>query len=255
MNRFHIQRLLSTKVKRRNLLIGAGAMTGLAIASQWSQRALAQPKFSADPFSLGVASGDPLPDSVVLWTRLAPDPLKGGGMPPVNVPVQWQIALDQKMRNVVRRGIVVATPELAHSVHVDVRGLEPARWYWYQFKVGNQVSRIGRTRTAPALGSRISQFRFAFANCQDWQNGYYTAYHHLAEEELDLVVHLGDYIYEYGPQPGGHANIIALKFSPLPTTATATPFTKLTRTCKRLMRRFPGYSLGTTTKLKTITPA
>ncbi|MEC4813205.1 MAG: alkaline phosphatase [Scytonema sp. PMC 1069.18] len=203
MERFQFDRLLSTKLKRRRLLIGAGGLTAGAIASQWTHRVLAQTGFSDYPFSLGVASGDPLPDSVILWTRLAPNPLNGGGMPPVNVEVQWQVAEDENMRKVVQQGTATATPQFAHSVHVDVRGLHPERWYWYQFKIGNETSPIGRTRTAPALDARVAQFRFAFANCQDWQNGYYTAYHHLAQEDLDLVVHLGDYIYEYGPQPGG----------------------------------------------------
>jgi alkaline phosphatase D len=198
-----LQRLRFSQLNRRRFLIGAGVITGGIIATQWTQRVVAQPRFSGYPFSLGVASGDPLPDGVVLWTRLAPEPLNGGGMPSVNVPVQWQIASDENMRKVVRRGVAMATPEFAHSVHVDVGGLEPERWYWYQFKVGNEVSQIGRTRTAPAPDARVAQFRFGVANCQDWQNGYYTAYYHLAKEELDLIVHLGDYIYEYGPETGG----------------------------------------------------
>jgi alkaline phosphatase D len=196
------ERLLANRCRRRNFLLGAGFLTGLTIASQWHP-VLANSKFSSYPFSLGVASGDPLPDAVVIWTRLAPDPLSGGGMPLVNVPVRWQVALDENMRQVVRRGTVLATPELAHSVHVDVCGLDPNRWYWYQFQTGKEVSPVGRTRTAPAFYSSISQLNFAFVSCQDWQNGYYTAYRHLAEENLDLVVHLGDYIYEYGPLPGG----------------------------------------------------
>jgi alkaline phosphatase D len=195
-------RLLENRCGRRNFLLGAGFLTGLTVASQWHP-VLAKSRFSDYPFSLGVASGDPLADSVVIWTRLAPNPLAGGGMPLVNVPVRWQVALDEKMKQVVRRGTVLATPELAHSVHVDVCGLEPNRWYWYQFQAGKEASPIGRTRTAPAFYSYISQLNFAFVSCQDWQNGYYTAYRHLAEENLDLVIHLGDYIYEYGPQPGG----------------------------------------------------
>ncbi len=194
-------RLLSNPIKRRSFLLGTGFLTGLAVTSQLHP-ALARSRFSNYPFSLGVASGDPLPDGVVLWTRLAPDPLNGGGMPQRNVVVQWQIALDENMRKVVQRGRTLATPQLGHSVHVDVRGLEPERWYWYQFKVGNEVSPIGRTRTAAALHSYTKQLNFAFVSCQDWQNGYYTAYRHLADEDLDLVVHLGDYIYEDGPQAG-----------------------------------------------------
>ncbi|TFI55123.1 alkaline phosphatase [Mastigocladus laminosus UU774] len=193
-------RLLPIRCRRRNFLLGAGFLTGLAVTSQW-RPVMAQPKFSSYPFSLGVASGDPLPNSVVLWTRLAIDPLNGGGMPPENIVVRWSVALDENMTKIVRKGQTLATPELAHSVHVDVRGLQPDRWYWYQFRVGNEVSPIGRTRTAPALNTSISQLKFAFASCQDWQNGYYTAYKHMADEELDLVVHLGDYIYEYAAQP------------------------------------------------------
>ncbi|MEA5514734.1 alkaline phosphatase [Nodularia sp. UHCC 0506] len=194
-------RLLANQCKRRSFLLGAGFLTGLTVTSQW-QPVLANHRFSSYPFSLGVASGDPLPDAVVIWTRLAPNPLNGGGMPLRNVPVRWKVALDEKMRRVVRRGATLATPELGHSVHVDVRGLDPDRWYWYQFQVGREFSPIGRTRTAPAFYSSIQELNFAFVSCQDWQNGFYTAFRHLAEENLDLVVHLGDYIYEYGPEAG-----------------------------------------------------
>ncbi len=211
MDNFNFERLLSSKLKRRSLLIGAGALTGIAIAqartqgfaSGHSTKVVARPILSGHPFSLGVASGDPLPDSVILWTRLAPSPFDGGGMPPYLVPVQWQVSANERMSQIVKSGTVIAKPELAHSVRVNVRGLRPGQWYWYQFKVGNEVSQIGRTRTAPARGDFSNQLRFAFASCQDWQNGYFTAYKHMAEEDLDLVVHLGDYIYEYGPQAGG----------------------------------------------------
>jgi len=199
MDRLNFSRLLSSQVSRRRLLLGAGAFTGFVIASQFPKRVIAQPKFSEYPFSLGVASGEPLPDSVVLWTRLAPDPLNGGGMPQHNVPVHWQIATDESMRQVVRSGTEMAVPELGHSVHVEVSGLRPACWYWYQFKVGSEVSPIGRTRTAPEPRDRLNRFRFAFASCQNWEQGYYTAYKYMAEEDLDLVVHLGDYIYEGAP--------------------------------------------------------
>lgn len=200
MNNLNFQRLLSNQIKRRQFLLGAGLVTSIAIASQLPKRVVAHPKFSDYPFSLGVASGDPLPDSVVLWTRLAPNPLNQGGMPPDAVTVKWQIAADEKMRQIVQRGSAIATSELAHSVHVEVQNLQPGRWYWYQFKAGNEVSPIGRTRTAPDVGDRLHQFNFGFVNCQDWQNGYYTAYQNLVEEDLELIVHLGDYIYEYGPQ-------------------------------------------------------
>jgi len=210
MERFDVERLLSRATRRRGFLIGAGAMTGLAIATQWPRRVVAQPKFSSYPFSLGVASGDPLPDSVILWTRLAPDPLNGGGMPQENVTVQWQIAADEGMKQVVKVGTTMAVPELAHSVHVDVQGLDPARWYWYQFKVGSEVSPVGRTRTAPAPGAQINQLNFAFVSCQKWDDGYYSAYRRIAEEDLDLVFHLGDYIYENGISPSGGVRNVRL---------------------------------------------
>jgi len=208
MEPWYLERLLKTQLNRRGFLVGTGMLTSFLIAqsnsaiAQRGSRIIAQPKFKSYPFSLGVTSGEPLPDSVLLWTRLAPDPLNGGGMSAANVEVQWQVSLDEKMSKVVKRGKTLATPSLGHSVHIDVRGLEPARWYWYQFKVGNQVSQIGRTRTAPAVGRKTENFRFAFASCQDWESGYYAAYKQMAAEELDLVIFLGDYIYEGAPRPG-----------------------------------------------------
>src|SRR5699024_587377 len=107
-----------------------------------------------EPFTLGVASGDPLPDSVVLWTRLVPEPLlEDGGMPQRAVDVDWEIATDDAFQAVLQSGTVQALPEEAHSVHVDVRGLASGAPYWYRFRVGGEVSPVGRTRTAPAAGS------------------------------------------------------------------------------------------------------
>jgi alkaline phosphatase D len=187
------------KWRRRELFVGAGALAAWAIASQWQAKtAIAKPKFSQYPFQLGVASGDPLPDSVVIWTRLAPDPLGGGGMLPAAVAVQWQVAADENMRQIVRQGEAIAAPELAHAVHVEVEGLQPARWYWYRFRAGDAESQIGRTRTAAAPDEKLQQLTFAFASCQDWQNGYYTAHQNLAKEDLAVVVFLGDYIYDGG---------------------------------------------------------
>jgi alkaline phosphatase D len=154
-------------------------------------------------FSLGVASGDPAPDGFVLWTRLAPDPLNGGGMPPEPVPVRWQVATDERMTAVVRAGEAMATPAFAHSVHVEVEGLPPDRWYWYRFRAGNEASPIGRTRTAPAARAPVERLSFAATSCLDWQAGYYTGFLHLVGEDLDFVVHLGDYIYEGGIDPQG----------------------------------------------------
>ncbi|MEU8082359.1 alkaline phosphatase D family protein [Micromonospora sp. NPDC049101] len=150
-------------------------------------------------FTLGVASGDPSPDGVVLWTRLAPDPLAldgFGGMPDRAVQVRWEVAEDERFRRVVRHGVERATGDWAHSVHAEVHGLRPDRGYWYRFRVAGQVSPVGRTRTAPRPGAGLQSMTFAFASCQAYTDGFFTAYEHLAREDLDLVVHLGDYIYE-----------------------------------------------------------
>jgi alkaline phosphatase D len=184
------------------LILGGGLL---------SEKTMARPSFRDDPFSLGVASGDPLPDGVVIWTRLAPDPLADdgrGGMPDRKVPVRWEVATDEGFRKVVRRGLAFAAPQLAHSVHVEVEGLDPAREYYYRFKAGQEISPLGRTKTSPSPGAKVDKLRFAFASCQQYEHGYYTAYSHMAEEDLDLVIHLGDYIYEYGKNeyvaPGGN---------------------------------------------------
>lgn len=185
---------------RREFLSGGAALTCAALllpSAGWARGAAF--RFAADPFSLGVASGDPWPDGVVLWTRLAPDPLNGGGMPAQKVPVKWEVAEDERMGKVVASGTTMAAPEFGHAVHVEVSGLKPARWYWYRFKVDAGASPLGRTRTAPAQDARNEQLRFAFASCQHYETGYYTAYKHLVAEDLELVMHLGDYIYEGGP--------------------------------------------------------
>ena len=185
---------------RRDFLIGGAALAGVAFTfpvAGWAKRDALN--FADDPFSLGVASGDPWADSVVLWTRLAPDPLNGGGMPAKNIPVKWEISTDEKMQKVVASGTATAAPALGHSVHVEVAGLKPATWYWYRFTVDAGPSPVGRTRTAPVLNARNDRMNFAFVSCQHYETGYYTAYKHLSADDLDLVVHLGDYIYEGAP--------------------------------------------------------
>jgi len=121
-------------IQRRAFLARTGQCLMLTFASP--DFSLAQPKFTTNPFTLGVASGDPTADGIVLWTRLAPEPLTGGGMPAERVELEWQVSEDEHMGRVVKKGRATATPDLAHSVHVEVQGLEPARWYWYQFKTG-----------------------------------------------------------------------------------------------------------------------
>jgi alkaline phosphatase D len=157
----------------------------------------------AEVFALGVASGDPLADSVILWTRIVADPqAEDGGVGAEPVPVGWEVASDEAFEDVVSSGGVAADAALAHSVHVDAGSLEPDTWYWYRFTVGDRVSPAGRARTAPAEGADADRLRFAFASCQNRQDGYWTAHAHLAEEDVDLVLFLGDYIYEEGTNDG-----------------------------------------------------
>lgn len=190
-------------LSRRDLLKLAWTLGVGALAAPISKtRVWAKPVFNAFPFQLGVASGDPLPDSVVLWTRLAPDPLNGGGMPMAAVDVDWEIANDRNFTSVAQKGVVTARPELGHSVHVDVKGLAPGRDYFYRFRAGDEVSQIGRTKTAPNAGADVDQIRFAVCGCQHYESGYFTAFRGIAEESFDFVFHTGDYIYEYRDDGG-----------------------------------------------------
>ena len=179
---------------RRELLrFGAG----LTLAGLSPLDVLAQPP-KEDPFTLGVAAGDPAPDGFVIWTRLATRPLEyGGGLPMRAIPVRWEVSGDEGFRHIVQSGETLARPELGHSVHVELTGLRPAARYWYRFHVGEASSRVGRARTAPAPGASPGRVRIGVAGCQNYEQGLYTAYSHLAaEEELDAVFHYGDYIYE-----------------------------------------------------------
>ncbi|MEU1377863.1 alkaline phosphatase D family protein [Streptomyces triculaminicus] len=190
----------ATHVRRRFLTLTAAA-TALAFTHA-SPRARAEERrlgrLTENPFTLGVASGDPLPDAVVLWTRLAPRPFEpGGGLPPsAVVPVSWEIADDERFARVRGSGVASARAEQDYSVHVDVRGLEPGRTYWYRFRAGSWLSPAGRTRTSPAPDSPVGRARLAVITCQQYDDGYYTALAHVAREELDAVFFLGDYIYE-----------------------------------------------------------
>jgi len=190
-------------LSRRLFLSYAASLSAVPLLGRMSLAAGVKPAFSNDPFQLGVASGDPTTSGAVLWTRLAPDPLvPNGGMDPHKVKVAWEIAADDAMRRVVRRGTATATPDLGHSVHIEADNLEPDRWYWYRFRAGDAESPIGRLRTMPADDSKPSELKFAFASCQHFESGLYTAYEHMAKEELDLVCHLGDYIYDRAGHDG-----------------------------------------------------
>ena len=182
---------------------------GLALAGFPRLPVLLRPRFAANPFALGVGSGDPAPDGVVLWSRLAPDPLNGGGMTPEAVSVRWEVASDEGMRTIVKRGTTMARPDLGHSIHVEVDGLRPGAWYWYRFNVGGEASPVGRTRTAPDANLLPERYRFAFTSCQHYEAGLYTAYEHLVREDIELVAHLGDYIYEGANNPSAPAGSLS----------------------------------------------
>jgi alkaline phosphatase D len=186
---------------RRRFMQFSGALAGAALFTQYrGDLARAAAPLGGYPFTLGVASGDRRPHGTVLWTRLAPDPLvPGGGMPNSRLPVRWRLARDPGMRWEEQRGVALATPELAHSVHVELGGLRPDReYYYYQFAYRDEVSPVGRTRTARSRDARVNSLAFAFASCQAWDFGYYSAYRRMADEDTRFVVHLGDYLYEYG---------------------------------------------------------
>ncbi len=183
-------------MSRRLALAYVGALASVPLLSR-SASAARRMAFSSDPFSQGVASGDPDATSVVLWTRLAPQPLEpGGGMPAEAVEVTWRVAEDDAMKNVVAQGQTVATVQLGHSVHVEVQGLKPDRWYWFDFACGDARSPIGRTRTLPLPGAKPEKLKFAFASCQSYEDGLYTAYEAMAKDDPELIFFLGDYIYE-----------------------------------------------------------
>ncbi|MEU9999855.1 alkaline phosphatase D family protein [Streptomyces sp. NPDC050848] len=197
---------------RRRFLTATGAAAALAFAVQLpaagaaSAAELNPRRITENPFTLGVASGDPLPGSVLLWTRLAPRPFEpDAGLPRTRVAVRWELAHDERFTRVVRRGSATAHPEFHHSVHVPVDHLDTDRVYYYRFLVGDWTSPVGRTRTAPAAGARISELRIAAVSCQAYHDGYFTAYRHLAQEDVDVVFHLGDYLYEYAVNATGGA--------------------------------------------------
>ncbi|WP_166831191.1 alkaline phosphatase D family protein [Thalassoroseus pseudoceratinae] len=184
-------------VSRRLFLAYGAALSSIPYTTQ-STLAGTKPKFSDDPFTLGVASGDPDSRGFVLWTRLAPKPLEPyGGMPATPVEVEWVVAEDETLKTVVAKGASTAMPQLGHSVHVELNNLKPDRWYWYQFRSGDAASPVGRTRTLPGPNVMPAQLKFAFASCQNYEQGYFTAYEQMAKDDVDLVFHLGDYIYEY----------------------------------------------------------
>lgn len=186
---------------RRSFLALGAAATGAVVVPAAPALARRAPRATSPVFTLGVASGDPLPDSVILWTRLATKPLElDGGMGSTTATVEWEVATDEGFASIVASGTEQATPDYGHSVHVDVKGLSPDSWYYYRFRHGSEVSTVGRTRTTPELGATMSRLVVGQTSCANWQSGYYQLYDDLAAQRPDYWLALGDYIYEYGDQ-------------------------------------------------------
>jgi len=192
-----LNRLERAGISRRELCAHA-AMLAAVPTLGCAARSRGKPQFLRDPFTMGVASGDPDESGFVIWTRLAPEPFAdGGGMEPAAVDVHWEVANDDAMRDVVARGVTAATPQLGHSVHVEVDGLASDRWFFYRFRAGDAESPVGRARTLPGPGDNRARVDFAVTTCQNWEQGLFTAYEQMLRDAPDLVFHLGDYIYEY----------------------------------------------------------
>lgn len=196
--------MLSDEPSRRQWLLAAGSLAGTV----WLPRsAWSQARFHNNPFALGVASGSPTHESVVLWTRLTAavggDTGVSEGLAKPAITVHWELAHDDNFQRPVRSGQATAHAELAHSVHVELTGLASDRWYFYRFKVGDATSPVGRTRTFPAPCAVVQRLKLAYASCQHWEHGYYSAYRHMLAEDLDVVLFLGDYIYEYSGSSKG----------------------------------------------------
>ncbi|MCH7790507.1 MAG: alkaline phosphatase D family protein [Acidobacteria bacterium] len=181
----------------------AGASTTSAAGGTSTSTTGSTVDLVADPFTLGVASGDPLADAVILWTRLAPEPqASGSGMSDVgDVEVSYVIASDEAFSDVVGEGSATALAALGHSIHLDATGLDPDSTYYYRFSVSGFTSPVGRTRTLAAKGATPDRLRFAFSSCQNWESGEYAAYRDIVDnDDIDLFVFLGDYIYESASQ-------------------------------------------------------
>lgn len=179
-------------LRRRALLKGGLASSALLAARS---RALAAPH--SPVFTLGVASGYPVPDGVSLWTRLAPEPLKpDGGMSEASTTVHWEVARGADFSSLLAQGSVRTHASAAHSVHVDVRDLPSDTPLCYRFRTGTHLSPTGHTRTAPAADAKVTHLRLAVASCQHYEHDYFSAYRDMRAQAPDLVLHLGDYLYE-----------------------------------------------------------
>ncbi|MFF3599043.1 alkaline phosphatase D family protein [Kitasatospora indigofera] len=193
-------------LSRRIFILGGLTTAGAAVLQVGALAQSSAATTTPFPFTLGVASGEPDDTSVVLWTRLAPSPTNAdgqGGMPNADVVVDWQVSTSQSFTTLVSSGTFTARYAQAHSVHVLAGGLAPDAEYYYRFRAQGFISPVGRTRTAPAPGTVGRDFTMAFASCAHYESGYYTAYRRMADDRPDLILHLGDYIYEGGAGTGG----------------------------------------------------
>ena len=185
---------MSRGISRREFNRLAAAAGACALVPFGS--ASAQLRFVSPPFQLGVASGDPAPDGFVIWTRLAPEPMDTAYLGQTIFEVAWEVAEDSAFSRILKQGMSWARPHLAHSLHVEVDGLAPAREYFYRFRLGRYESATGRALTCPPADATSEKLRFSFASCAHYEQGYFSAYRHMAADRPDLILMLGDYIYE-----------------------------------------------------------
>ncbi|MFF3374395.1 alkaline phosphatase D family protein [Streptomyces sp. NPDC002680] len=200
---------------RRRTVVKAAAATAV-LAGPLAAALPASAAAETPAFLHGVASGDPLPDGVLLWTRVTPtaEATPGSGLGP-DTEVSWTVALDKAFTNVVSKGSTTATAASDHTVKADIRGLAPATDYWFRFSAGGTDSPAARTRTAPAADAAVSNLRFGVVSCANWEAGYFSSYRHLAARgDLDAWLHLGDYIYEYGTGEYGTRDTVVRPHAP-----------------------------------------
>lgn len=200
---------------RRRTVVKAAAATAV-LAGPLTAALPARAADAAPAFLHGVASGDPLPDGVLLWTRVTPtaEATPGSGLGPATE-VEWVVAKDKALTTIVAKGSVTATAASDHTVKADVRGLEPATDYWFRFSAGPTDSPVARTRTAPAADASVANLRFGVVSCANWEAGYFSLYRHLAARgDLDAWLHLGDYIYEYGAGEYGTRDTVVRPHAP-----------------------------------------
>ncbi|MEU4873629.1 alkaline phosphatase D family protein [Streptomyces sp. NPDC021608] len=203
-----------TLLPRRRTVVKAAAAT--AVLAGPLVAALPARAAEAPVFLHGLASGDPLPDGVLLWTRVTPtaEATPGSGLGP-DTEVSWVVARDKALTDVVSRGTTTATAASDHTVKADIRGLAPATDYWFRFSAGGVDSPVARTRTAPAADAAVTGLRFGVVSCANWEAGYFSSYRHLAARgDLDAWLHLGDYIYEYGTGQYGTRGTVVRQTAP-----------------------------------------